>query len=54
MFLPLLEQAVCPNMKRITLEKVLWCLRDMQTVITVPEAVALRAKRSIDAMLAIH
>lgn len=53
-FYPLLEQAVCPNMKRITLEKVLWCLRDMQTVITVPEAVALRAKRSIDAMLAIH
>ena len=53
-FYPLLEQAVCPNMKRITLEKVLWCLRDMQTVITVPEAVALRAKRSIDAMLAIR
>lgn len=52
-FYPLLEQAVCPNMKKITLEKVLWSLRDMQTVITVPEPVALRARRSIDAMLAV-
>jgi quinolinate synthase len=53
-FYPLLEQAVCPNMKKITLEKVLWSLRDLQTVITVPEAIALRARRSIDAMLAIR
>ena len=53
-FYPLLEQAVCPNMKKITLEKVLWSLRDMQKVITVPEPIALRARRAIDAMLAIH
>ncbi len=53
-FYPLLEEAVCPNMKKITLEKVLWSLRDMQTVITVPEPIALRARRAIDAMLAIH
>ena len=53
-FYPLLEQAVCPNMKKITLEKVLWSLRDMQTVVAVPEAIAVRARRSIDAMLAIH
>jgi len=53
-FYPLLEEAVCPNMKKITLEKVLWSLRDVQTVITVPEPIALRARRSIDAMLAIH
>lgn len=53
-FFPLLEQAICPNMKKITLEKVLWSLRDMQTVITVPEPVARRARRSIEAMLAIH
>ncbi len=52
-FFPLQEQAICPNMKRITLEKVLWCLRDMQTVITVPEEIATRARRSIDAMLAV-
>lgn len=53
-FYPLLEQAVCPNMKKITLEKVLWSLRDMQTVITVPEPIAHLARRSIDAMLAIR
>jgi len=53
-FYPLLEQAVCPNMKKITLEKVLWSLRDMRTVISVPTPIALRAKRAIDAMLAIH
>lgn len=52
-FYPLLAEAVCPNMKKITLEKVLWSLRDMQTVVAVPEPVAQRARRSIEAMLAI-
>ena len=52
-FYPLLEEAVCPNMKKITLEKVLWSLRDMQTVVTVPEPIAHRARRSIEAMLSI-
>ncbi|MDD4101887.1 MAG: quinolinate synthase NadA [Kiritimatiellae bacterium] len=54
LFHPLLEQAVCPNMKKISLEKILWCLRDMRTVITVPENVSGRARRSIDAMLAVN
>ncbi|MDR2850386.1 MAG: quinolinate synthase NadA [Verrucomicrobiota bacterium] len=53
-FHPLLEQAVCPNMKKITLEKVLWSLRDLQTPVTVPEPTATLARRSIEAMLAIH
>ena len=53
-FYPLLEQAVCPNMKKITLEKVLWSLRDMQTVIRVPEPVSHLARRSIEAMLAVR
>ena len=53
-FYPLLEQAICPNMKKITLEMVLWSLRDMQTVVTVPEPIALRARRAVDAMLAIQ
>ena len=52
-FYPLLEEAVCPNMKKITLEKILWSLRDRQTVITVPEPVAHRARRSIEAMLSV-
>jgi quinolinate synthase len=52
-FYPLLEQAVCPNMKKISVESVLWSLRDMQTVVTVPPDIAARARRSIEAMLAI-
>ena len=44
--------AVCPNMKRNTLEKVLFCLRDMQPVVKVDPAIAARARRSIAQMLA--
>ncbi|HOE61382.1 MAG TPA: quinolinate synthase NadA [Kiritimatiellia bacterium] len=53
-FIPLLEQAVCPYMKKTSVEHVLRSLRDLQTVITVPEPIAQRARRAIDAMLAIH
>lgn len=41
----------CPNMKLATLEKVLWCLEDMAPVVTVPEAVAAKARRPIEKML---
>ena len=44
--------AACPNMKRNTLEKVLFCLRDMQPVVKVDPAIAARARRSIAQMLA--
>ena len=44
--------AVCPNMKRNTLEKVLFCLRDLQPVVKVDPAIAARARRSIEQMLA--
>ncbi len=44
--------AVCPNMKRNTLEKVMFCLRDMAPSVTVPEPIAARARRSIEQMLA--
>jgi quinolinate synthase len=50
-FVPLLETAICPNMKKTTLEKVLWSLRDNQSVVTVPEPVASRARRAIETML---
>ena len=46
-------ELVCPNLKKTTLEKVRDCLRDMSPVGTVPEDVAARAKRAIDAMLAL-
>ena len=52
-FVPLLETAICPNMKMTTLENVLWSLRDNQTIVTVPEPIATRARRAIEAMLAV-
>ncbi len=50
-FIPVTERAVCPNMKKITLEKVLWCLEDKKNVITVPEDIAGRAKAALDRMI---
>lgn len=41
----------CPHMKRNTLEKLARCLADLAPRIEVPEAVRLRAKKSIDRML---
>jgi quinolinate synthase len=53
LFFPLLESAVCPNMKKTTLEKVLWSLQENQTIVRVAEPIASRARKSIEAMLAI-
>jgi quinolinate synthase len=50
-FVPATEQAICPNMKRITLEKVLWALEEDQTRIEVPEDVRARAETSLRRML---
>jgi quinolinate synthase len=50
-FIPVSEQAICPNMKLITLEKVLWSLEEMSPEVKVPEAVRLRAKAAVDRML---
>lgn len=52
-FFPATEQAVCPNMKLITLEKVLWSLEEMTPQVTVPEPIRLRAKAAVDSMLKI-
>lgn len=43
--------ATCPNMKRITLEKIYFALRDNTPVITVPEAIATPARQAIQQML---
>ena len=50
-FIPVCPQAVCPNMKLTTLEKVLWCLQDMQPRVRVPEDIRLRARSSVERML---
>ncbi|MEW6185937.1 MAG: quinolinate synthase NadA [Thermodesulfobacteriota bacterium] len=53
-FFPVNSRAVCPNMKSITLEKVLHSLREMQYVITVPEAIRSKALAAVERMLAIN
>ena len=50
-FIPVSEQAVCPNMKLITLEKVLWSLEEMAPEVKVPEKTRLKAKAAVDKML---
>jgi quinolinate synthase len=52
-FIPISEQAICPNMKLITLEKVLWSLEEMSPEVKVPEGIRLRAKAAVDGMLKI-
>jgi quinolinate synthase len=52
-FIPVSEQAICPRMKLITLEKILWSLEDMAPEIKVAESIRLRAKSAVDKMLAI-
>lgn len=47
------EQAVCPRMKLITLERALWSLQEMAPVVKVPEAIRIRAKVAVDRMLEI-
>ena len=52
-FIPISDKAICPNMKKITLEKVLWSLQEMTPQVTVPEAIRVRAKQAVDWMLEI-
>ena len=52
-FIPISEQAICPNMKSITLEKVMWALEAMEPEVRVPEEIRVKAKVAVDRMLAI-
>jgi quinolinate synthase len=52
-FYPASEKAVCPNMKRINLERILWSLTDMDYQITVPEVTMNQARGAIERMLEI-
>ena len=45
------DRALCPNMKKIDLDKVLWALEDLQYHIVVPEEIASKARGSIERML---
>jgi len=50
-FIPASEQAICPRMKLITLEGVLWSLQEMTPEVKVPEEIRLKAKAAVDRML---
>jgi len=50
-FIPASEKAVCPNMKKITLEKLLWSLQDMQYRIEIPQDIAEKARKALDRMV---
>jgi quinolinate synthase len=44
---------LCPHMKRITLQNIHACLRDLGPEVQVPEDVAARARRALERMLAV-
>lgn len=50
-FYPASQKAVCPNMKKNSLEKVLWALQDLTFEVEVEESIISRAQRSIQRML---
>ena len=52
-FYPATELAICPNMKLINLEKLLWSLEDQKTVVKVNKKVADKARSAIEKMVQI-
>jgi quinolinate synthase len=52
-FIPVSEQAICPNMKLITLEKVLWSLQEMSPEVKVDEQIRRGALAAVNKMLEI-
>jgi quinolinate synthase len=45
---------LCPHMKRITLTKIRHALETMTQEVTVPDDIALRARRAVERMMAVH
>jgi quinolinate synthase len=50
-FIPASEQAICPNMKLISLEKILWSLEEMSFQVTVADELRNKAKSAVEKML---
>jgi quinolinate synthase len=48
------QLAVCPNMKSITLEKVLWSLEDLKHEVTVPSEIRVKARSAVEKMLRVR
>lgn len=52
-FIPASNQAICPNMKLINLEKLLWALEEERYEIKLSDEIIRKAKSAIDKMMAI-
>ena len=52
-FIPASEQAVCPSMKLITLDSILWSLEEMAPQVRVHDEIRLKAQAAVDKMLEI-
>jgi len=52
-FIAASDRAICPNMKKITLEKIVWALEDMQYKVEVADEVRMKAKKALDRMVQI-
>jgi quinolinate synthase len=52
-FIPASREAICPNMKKISLEKILASLETLEPRITVPADIAGRAREAIERMVEI-
>jgi quinolinate synthase len=50
-YVPVSEKGVCPNMKRISLEKVLFSLEEMKSEVEVPDEIRKRAYSAVEKML---
>ena len=52
-FFPASDRAICPNMKKITMDKIISSLENMQYKITISKTVRLKAKKALDRMVEI-
>jgi quinolinate synthase len=52
-FIPATDRAICPNMKKITLDKLIASLEEMQYEINVPEEISTRARKALNRMVEI-
>ena len=52
-FYPVNDRLVCPNMKKTTLDNLAAALREMKHRVVVPDDIAERARRAVEALLAI-
>jgi quinolinate synthase len=52
-FIAASDRAICPNMKKISLDKIIGSLEDMQYEITVPEQIRTKAEKALNRMVEI-